>query len=717
MSTHTLTRRGFIGTAAAVGAAAACAGGLGAARALADDAPAAEKADAYQVHTLCDGCSNECGMTAWMHDGKVWRVDGEEGHPTSGGFLCGRGQGLASQVYSSDRLTTPLKNNGSGKFEEVSWDEALADIATRIDGLGSKLAILQARGNCEPFVKRLAAALGTPNYFTDAAIRNADAHAAADVTTGGIEPVPDFAHAKFAVVLGKSGFDGTSPAWQAALAAGDTTLVLVDARMSSFGRMASKWVPIIPGTELAFLMGIAHELIRTGAYGRSFAAKHIAGFSELTDALDGCSLAWASQITGISDAAIAGLAASLAENAPASFVYFPHDGNFGASYKNSFDTCRMVAIVNALLGNLNKEGGMICASVPKASDEALAKLGIPALALVDGKPAGSEDAPYGEPSCMAAIKAMQEGSITAALLIETNPVLDYPASSIVADALDRLQFLVVADEFMTDTALMADYVLPLTSYLECGSCAHALSGATTPVAALRSPAIERLSSESKSVDELACALADACGKHDMLSFNLEDYNRAWCKVAGVDYDGLLAQGVSAIDSAAVAYGKLPALSTPSGKIEAAPKGLGAPQWIEPLCSPSPENPRLICGQQAIHNASFTSNDAQLAQISKMYALDAVWINKDTAAAKGISTDDVVTVSTNGGSISAPAKVTACIAPQAVWMPVHYGATSPQLSEAVGFGSNPLRLCSLSLEPMTGAAMSAEVLATVEKAGA
>lgn len=713
MSTHTLTRRGFLGAAAGVAGAAACTGaGVGVWQEAFAKPPQAD--ETTQVHTTCDGCGNKCGMIAYTRNGEFWRLDGELGHPSSQGSLCVRGRGLTSSLSAESRLTAPLKNVG-GKFEEVSWDDALADISSKISGLGSKLAVLQARGNCEPFAKRFAAAMGTPNYFTDAAIHDIDYQAAIAVS-GGAYPTPDVANAKYILLLGKSSYDGSRPAEELEIAQTGAKVVLADARMSAFGRVVDEWLPIIPGTELALLMGIAQELIRTGNYDKKFLSKHANGFSAFESALSSCSLTWASEITGLEEGAIGAIAAELANNAPAAFVDYQWGGYFGAAYKNSFDTCRMVYLLNAMLGNFNEKGGLIFGKTPWVTDEMLAKHGIPAPAAVADQPAGADTAQLGGTSCVAAIQAMQQNDITAAVMIQTNPVVDYPASSLVKDAIDSLQFLVVMDEFMTDTAQLADYVLPLASYLECGST-PTTTGSETSVVALRNPVIERQSADTKSIDEAITALANACGKTEGLGFSLEAYNKAWCAAADVNYEGLVEQGTSAIAGSQVKYGTAPYFTTASGKLEFAPEGIGAPQWTEPEVTPTEDNPRLLIGQQALHTATATVEADKLMEISKMYELDAAWINAQSAQAKGINNNDKVKITTSEGSITVTAKVTNCISPYAIWMPVHYGNTSAELKESAGFGASPLQLIPQSMEPKTGAAMACEVLTTVEKAGA
>ncbi len=723
MSEKTVTRRGFVAGAAGAAALAGCAGyaSFGAwDEAFAKPPKAAET---KQVHTLCDGCGNKCGMVAWVRDGKVWRVSGEKGHPCSGGHLCGRGEGLISAAYSEDRLTKPLKKNGS-KFEEISWDDAFAQIGSALEAAGSKAAVLQARGNCTPFTKRLVQSLGSAHYYDDSAVHDADITAAIECVAGAYA-APDVKNTKFALMLDKSTYDGMRPAEVADFVEksedSDSKVVLVDPRLTAFGRVADEWIPIVPGTELALLVGIASELINRETYDKEFVKAHASGFEEFAKVIRTYDIAWASEKTGIPDSTITGLAAQLAKNAPASFVDMPWAGTFGAGYKNSFDTCRMVYLINAMLGNFNRKGGWIIGDAPYVSADALASAGIKKLATVSGKAAGST-ASFAPASCVAAIDAMKSGEISAAVVVESNPVLDYPGGDKVTAALKSLDCLVVCDQFMTETAEIADYVLPLDSYLECAGTPVTV-GAETSVVAARHAAIDRINAGTKSIDEVVRGLAEACGKGSDFNFTLEDYNKAWFKAAGLAEDILDQQAFSAIAGSTVSEGNVPYLRTKSGKIEfssdaAKEAGLSAvPEWTDTQEPASAEMPHLLIGEQNIQSATYTLAAAKLTEISKKYDLDAAWINADVAKKKGIADGDDVKLTTAEGSVTVPAKVTGRICPSAVWIPAHYGATAEKISEAKGFGAAAKKLVPLASEPGTGAAMMGEAVVSIEKAGA
>lgn len=727
MSHNAMTRRSFLAGSAGAIALGGLAGFMGYGaweKAQADEA--ADGGGGEKRCTLCDGCGNQCGMNVWVgSDGRVMRAMGMPGHPCTGGKLCGRGQGLLAMAYSADRITAPLKKNDKGTFEEITWDQAFSEIAEAFGNSPEKLAAIQSRGTSSFFVKRFLTAMGSPNYYTDAAFNDCDITAAIEGVSGAY-PSPDVEHAKYAVMLDKSSYDGFRPAEAGAfveMRENGGTMVLVDPRLTGFSSLADDWLPVRPGTELAFLLGVAGQLVRTGRYDKEWVAAHANGFEDFAKSVEGYSLEWASEKTGLSKEQIGTVASNLADNAPAAFVDLPWAGTFGCGYKNSVDTVRMVLLINAMLGNTNQPGGMTYGKTPYVADSMLDPSVVKPLDALQSYPVGAEDAllSWGS-SAVGAIRGMKSGDIDKAIVIESNPVIDFTGGKRTADALSGLDCLVVCDYVMTDTAQLADYVLPLTSYLERTDTIGTVA-ARTSVAAVRTPVIDKLHPDTKSIDELFSGLAEACGKGEYFDFSIDDYNGVVAGLMGVSYDGLKQQAVSAIAGSQVADGDVPYYRTKSGKVdfssptfEAA--GLSAvPAWVEPGSASSANGPRLLIGEQLIHTHSATVDDARLMNVSKDYDLDRAWINDDYAASIGVSDGDEVEISSSEGSVKVRAKVTNCIHPEAVWLPAHYGCTSADEKEANGFGAAAKSIIPLASEPGTGAAMVQEAIVTVKKVGA
>ena len=117
MSEHAITRRSFLAGSAGAVALTAAAGYVS------FDAWAKGR-QTKTVHSLCNACSSKCGFTAYVVDGRLTKLIGDEDHPYAQGKLCARGYGYSQIAYSKDRLTDPLKKNDKGAFEAISWDQA-----------------------------------------------------------------------------------------------------------------------------------------------------------------------------------------------------------------------------------------------------------------------------------------------------------------------------------------------------------------------------------------------------------------------------------------------------------------------------------------------------------------------------------------------------------------------------------------------------------------
>ena len=724
MTKHNLTRRGFVAAGASAAFAACCAGGL-AVHTLTDSANASNSkaVDTQQINTLCDGCANKCAIVACVQNGKVKQVRGSAGHPTSQGHVCARGLGLVSAAYSAERLKQPMKKV-NGKFEEISWESAYSEIGSALKTAGSNSAIFQARDNFLPYTSRFAKALKTSHFYTNAALTNSNVGAAAKNTVGGML-VPDVKNTKFALLVGGSEDNCLTPAqhsqYSALCESGGGKVVLASTRMSAFGRVCEKWLSVTPGCELAFLVGIASQLVTWENYNKEFVEKYASGFSAFAKKMREYDIQWASEKSGVSTSEIASVAAELASNAPASFVYAPANSTFAASYKNSFEAYRMVYLINAMLGNINQPGGMVLANVDTPSESALEQAGITALDAPDSASATSSNNKLGSASCLDGLDAISSGNIKAALFVETNPLLDWPGHTKVKEALEKLDCLVVADEFMTDTAQAANYVLPLDSYLESDGTPCVTYG-TTPVLGMRHKAVERINAGSRSINEVVCELANKAGVGAAFDFSLEEMNSALISAYGAKPSSFDSASFAPLSNAVKKPSNLE-FKTASGKVEfssTAIKDAGGNevcQWVEPAEAASVNSPVLIAGQQNIHNKTFTTNASKLLQISKKYGLEVAWINPRLAEIHHIDDGDKVKLTTQSGSVVVQVKVTSCTNPACVWLPVHYGATSGDLKDACNFGESASKLLTSISSPLTSSALFAETKVSIEKAGA
>lgn len=717
MSERTITRRAFVAGAAGAAAVAGCAGLSGCA---APTRSQAEVLDAHRASTLCAGCPNACGMTVWTRGGQVVRAAGAAGHPHAGGYLCGRGQGMLSAAGAEGRLTVPKMRSGD-KLVDASWDEVLPQIAERLRAAGNGLAVYDSDGDAAFFAKRFAWSMGSANYFTDACLHGADMAAAQQAVLGGtatFEPE----RASYALLLAPTGEFAATPAQLAAFAAhraaGQGTLVVAGPRLADAGRVADEWLAVAPGTELALLLGVAGELVRMGAYDHAFVKAHGEGFAAFADEVAGYSLKWAAERTGLEASRISAVASGLAGAAPAACVSLVGDALGGGS-ANGFDLCRMVLLVNALLGNVNHAGGMWVDGVAGPDAAALEAQGISRVEQPTGASAGADAAPLSGDSFAAALRS---GGLKAAVVVGSNPAFDLPGASAAAEALQGLDCLVVMDRFMTETAELADFVLPLLDPLECTGLPFVVHG-PRPMAAMRVAVADAGDTQAKSAAEAFCALGGACGHEAEFAMGVDDYARAWCAAAGVSYDGLRSHAFTETPGAAVAEGVAPVLGTVSGKVEfasAAAESAGlakVPTWEDAEVEATPARPVLLVGQLASQRGSRTLQAPKLAAAAQADGQDCAWASVQTAKEHGIVDGATVRLGTAAGSVDVRVRVSERIHPNAVWLPVHFGSKAMAAGEAAGFGVAANDLLSLEVEQGTGAALLSGAAVDTMKAGA
>ena len=537
MPDSALTRRSFLAAGAAVGAAAAF-GGVGVGGLRNEVFAWGEDHVVEYAATTCDGCGNKCGMGTWTQDGALWRFMGLENHPFAHGHLCVRGLGYTASAYSEDRLTTPLKNDGQGNFSAVSWDEAIADIASRIKETDpARVALFQdSRATDQYYAQRFMNALGSANYYTDTVLSDMD------ILTGitnilGVFPAPHAEGSKYIVLLDKSYYEGVRPAEMEEVIRvreNGGNVVAVDPRLPSIGALADEWVCVRPGYELAFLLGVMGHLLNNDLYDKAFVEANGAGFDEFAESVRAYDAAWASEKTGIPEEKIVEIAEGLAAAAPHCYVDMQWAGTVGSGYRNSAETVRCILLLNAMLGNFNQEGGWVFPLGPWVDDSAFdasvfKPVGYPKNYAIG---AGVHPLAYMYANdCQAAMAAAAEG----ALFFGSNPLADYPQAAMTAEDVANIGFKVVVDGFMTETAKTADYVLPEVSYLERRGIVGTATAPMT-VATLRNPAIEQVHPETKPTYQIIVDLAEACGLGEYFTFTLDQLNETYCAAYGVSYE-------------------------------------------------------------------------------------------------------------------------------------------------------------------------------------
>lgn len=691
---------------------------------------ASEHAEIQIKSSLCNACTSRCGIFVHVKNGRLWKVSGNPDHPRNRGSICARAHGYTETVYSPDRLTQPLKRVGE-EFVPVTWDEAYKEIASKLKkiladyGPESVFYMQNPKESGKFYGFRFMDTLGVATRCSHHATCSASRDSAFKFTLGGV-PSADVSASKYLVFVGRSYADGIRPSSMLSLLSAKekgAKIIVIDPRYNSTAPLADKWLPIRPGTDLAMLLAIAHILIKEQLYDEEFVYQNGVGFDEFAAAMAEYTPEWAAEITGLSAEDIIEIAQGLGKNKPKALIEPSWKGAFGCNYENSTETGRMVALINGMLGNIGRFGGLLFGKKAELGKLDPEKHPEPEKAKgprLDG--AGKENplmmTSKGAPQLV--MKKAKEGKAKAGFINHFNPVRNFPDPQHMTDGFKKLDLLVVTDIVMSETALLADYILPEPSFLERTEMVERLAG-KNPTLCIRSKAIDIIHPDTRTFPQQVTELAQEMGLGQYFNFTVEDLNRVSLAPLGISYEELLEKGAISIDDPLVEG--FPKLKTESGKVEFASEAFrragysAVPKWMAPAKSPREGEFRLIHGKQAIHSHTSTVNAPYLAQISIDYDLDRLWINGSKAEEMSLKNGDWVVMESSIATGRIQVKVTERVHPEAVYIPSHYGSYSEKLTTASkvrGLSMNDF--IEYQVQAMSGSANMMEVVVKIRKEG-
>ena len=618
---------------------------------------------------------------------------------------------------------------GDGEFEAISWEQAYSEIAEKVSSIIAESGP-QALGLVETgvvltdfYAKRFMTALGSSNQFTHGAACNLAKNSAMIQVIGASGFDTDFDNAKVIMFMGRSYADGIRPASLDGLKrarANGAYIIMVDPRYNSSMPFVDEWLPINPGTDLALLLAMSHVIVRDGLEDKEFIDAQTIGFDVWKKDLEQYTPEWAEGITGIAADTIERIARMMAENAPASSIEAGWRAATGCSYYNSGEAARAICCFNALLGCYNQKGGAILS--PGVAFAPLDDQRFAAPPAVEEPMYGAKEFPLATTSMGSNVYLAQkidEGLVKGMFFCQSNMAAGYANPAKIAEILKKLELCVVIDVHMSETALCANYVLPDTSYLERNDLPWAVAG-MVPSVTLRSKVLDVVHPNTKPQDVIFTELAQACGVGEYFDFTVDELADAQLQTVGHSLEELREKGTVLFPEMAFKYGTAPAWKTPSGKLQftsevAIAGGLTADvNWVDPKVMPSDGQFRLIGGKQAIHSHGQTTDIEDLMAITHEYDLTRLWINAQKAAELGIEDGDEVELSNDIATRRIRAKVTERLNPTCVFMPTHYGCSSPELTNAYGVGVNFMDFVPFHIDPYYGASATQETLVTVKK---
>jgi len=424
--------------------------------------------------TVCSLCFDSCGMLVEIENSKIKKVKGAPEHPFSKGELCVKGLSAKEIAYSKDRLSSPLKRNGS-KFDKISWDEALDIICCNLAKIKDKsgpesLAVyfgdpITFQGLAMYHMKLFCNLYGTNNLCCTGSLCNIS-KVYANLLTYGRWASPDYENTKCVILWGTNPIASSVRTRIKLLRAKDSgaKIIVIDSRYSHSAKLADLFLQPRPGTDGALAMAMLNVIIKEGLYDREFVEKYTHGFEELGKEVENYPPVRVAEITTIASDEIVKLARIFAETKPASI----DQGSALEQHTNSIQNVRAVACLLAITGNLDVSGGNIFSSFPQTTQPK------PMQTISDRKPIGTREHPlftstFKQAQAMVLPENMRNKStypIRAMIFSGANPAMTWPDSKKTEEFLEGLEFLVVMDTFMTRTARFAKVVLPASTFLE-----------------------------------------------------------------------------------------------------------------------------------------------------------------------------------------------------------------------------------------------------------
>ena len=618
-------------------------------------------------------CPDTCALKITVEAGRVIKVAGDPDHPPTHGALCTKVSRYPERTYHPERVLTPLKRTGpkgSGQFSPVSWDEALTDIAARLQAIAARdpqailpysyagtMGLLQGESIAARFFHSLGASLLDRTICS-----NAGGEALAATYGGKLGMhLEAYADAKLIVIWGSNSIASNLHFWtfaQQAKRAG-AKLICIDPRRTETAEKCHQHLALIPGTDGALALGLMHELISHGWLDEDYIARHVDGFEALRDK----ALAWpperTAEVCGLSADEVRGLARDYARTTPAAIRL-----NYGIQRcRGGGNAVRLIAMLPCLTGAWRQQGGgmLLSASGWFRGFVDSATLQRPDLLAHVYGPATEGRRPRTLNMVTIGDDLLRESSvefgpkIEAVVVYNSNPVAVAPESPKVVAGFRRDDlFTVVLEHFLTDTADHADYVLPATTQLE-HLDVHTSYGHTYVV--INHPAVAPLG-QAKPNTQIFRELAAKMGLTDPCLFETDE-QLARQAVPSLDFEQLREQGWVKLPLPEQPFAEGGFL-TPNGKVVVDAPGLGVPDYVPPYESRqsapalAARYPLAMISPPARHflNSTFV-NVKSLRSIEGEPLLE---LHPDDAAARGIADGTMVRVFNDRGSYRCKAAV-------------------------------------------------------------
>ncbi|NVM21286.1 MAG: molybdopterin-dependent oxidoreductase [Desulfobacterales bacterium] len=669
-----------------------------------------ERGKVTHADSVCDLCPGGCGITVRKVEDRVTKIEGREGYPVNNGGICPLGASGLQLLYGPWRVPSPVRRagkRGAKAWEQITWEDAIGDVVKRLSDLRRKgktdsvaCVVASDQGTVPQLFSRFMKAYGSPNLIRAASAEDTNELAMKLMQGKKASVAYDLEGADFILSFGSGLIEGWGSPVRVIQAHSKwrsdknrATVIQIEPRLSNTAAKADKWHPIKPGTETALALGLAHVIIKESLYDIYFIRNNTYGFNDWRAmVMAQYSPEAVSRTTGLSAENIVKLARAFAKARRPLAVWGRGKGTTpGCLYE-----CMAVHSLNALVGNINKPGGVWARPPqvatnrwPSVKQDSAARTGNSKPRL-DG--AGTRQYPLvsSRPDELPGIINKRPGAIQVLLVHEADPYYSTMDSSAMAEAFDKIPFVVSFSTYFDETAQHADLILPNHHYLERFEDVPTPIGLPKPVLGLRKPVVSPQFNTRYAGDTLM-AIASRLGGTVAQSFPWKDYVILLKQTLGGKWDALKKTGYFTAASFGTPLGKFEFYAKAYEPVEAEGDSETYPLTLIPV-----ELMRLAHG--AIGNPPFCTKTLEETELKGNDLF--VEVNPKTAGDYGLAEGRYATLETPRGKAKVLVHLSEGIMPGLVGMPKGLGHTGYD-DYLAGKGASANSLMGVVEDPISG----------------
>lgn len=641
-----------------------------------------------KVETVCPYCGTGCKINLHVREGKLVGASGADG-PANHELTCVKGRFGVDFVQHPDRLTVPLIKQDNGEFKEASWDEALDLVSSRLAGyvkengpdsvatFSSAKCTNEANYIMQKFAR---AVLGTNNVDHCARLCHASTVAGLATAFGSGAMTNSIEEISGADVVFVTGSNTTENHPVIALQIKEALkrgakLIVADPRKTELAQKAHVYMPQYPGTDIALFNGMMNVIIKEGLYDKEYVETRTENFDAMAKCLEKYTPEMVSEITGVPAETIIEAARVYAKAGKASIIYSMGITQHSKGTDNVLSSANLAMLtgnvgkestgVNPLRGQNNVQGACDMGALPNVYPGYQAVTN-PDLRAKFEKAWGCSLPDKVGLTIVEVVNAAFDGKVKALYIMGENPMVSDPDLNHVKEALNRLDFLVVQDIFLTETAQMAHVVLPATSFAE----ETGTFTSTERRVQLLEPAVDgpgQARTDWRIICDLACKMGYEM-KYDSASDIMDEIASVTPSYGGMDFQRLQGDGLQ---------WPCPNKEHPGTKYlhkDKFARGLGlfaAVEHTPPNEVPDDEYPLILTTGRMLYHFHTGSMSRRSKALDEHIPEGYIEINPETAKSLEVVEGECVQVSSRRGTLKVKAMVTPRPKVGVVFMPFHF----------------------------------------------